>query len=74
MEKDVMLYQSIITDIKEIISAGQQNAYSAANTAMVLTYWHIGKRIIEQEQDGSERAEYGKRLEELQRLLRELPN
>lgn len=62
MEKDLMLYQPIITDIKEIISAGQQNAYSAANTAMVLTYWHIGKRIVEQEQEGSERAEYGKRL------------
>lgn len=62
MEKDLMLYQPIITDIKEIISAGQQSAYSAANTAMVLTYWHIGKRIVEQEQEGSERAEYGKRL------------
>ena len=62
MEKDFMLYQPIITEIKEIISAGQQNAYSAANTAMVLTYWHIGKRIVEQEQEGSERAEYGKRL------------
>lgn len=60
MEKDLILYQPIITDIKEIISAGQQSAYSAANTAMVLTYWHIGKRIVEQE--GSERAEYGKRL------------
>lgn len=62
MEKDLMLYQPIITDIKEIISAGQQSAYSAANTAMVLTYWHIGKRIVEQEQEGIERAEYGKRL------------
>ena len=62
MEKDLILYQPIITDIKEIISAGQQSAYSAANTAMVLTYWHIGKRIVEQEQEGSERAEYGKRL------------
>lgn len=62
MEKDLMLYQPIITDIKEIISAGQQSAYSAANTAMVLTYWHIGKRIVEQEQEGSERAEYGKQL------------
>lgn len=62
MENDLMLYQPIITDIKGIISAGQQNAYNAANTAMVLTYWHIGRRIVEQEQNGSERAEYGKRL------------
>lgn len=62
MEKDLALYQPIVTDIKQIISAGQQSAYNAANTAMVLTYWHIGKRIVEQEQEGSERAEYGKRL------------
>ena len=62
MKKDLSLYQPIITDIKQIISAGQQSAYNAANTAMVFTYWHIGKRIVEQEQAGSERAEYGKRL------------
>lgn len=77
MEKDLMLYQPIITDIKEIISAGQQNAYNAVNIAMVLTYWHIGKRIVEQEQEGSERAEYGKRLisvlsEELKKIWQKL--
>ena len=37
-------------------------AYSATNRAIVLTYWHIGKRIIIQEQNGKERAEYGKAL------------
>lgn len=62
MENDLMLYQPIIADIKGIISAGQQRAYNATNTAMVLTYWYIGRRIVEQEQNGSERAEYGKRL------------
>lgn len=62
MENDVMLYQPIIADIKGIISVGQQSAYNAANTAMVLTYWHVGRRIVEQDQNGSERAEYGKRL------------
>ena len=62
MENDLVIYRPIIKDIKEIISAGQQSAYSAANTAMVLTYWHVGRRIVEQEQQGSERAEYGKRL------------
>lgn len=29
---------------------------------MLLTYWNIGKRIVEQEMGGSERAEYGKGL------------
>ena len=62
MENNVMIYQSVITDIKDIISFGQGKAYDAANKAMVLTYWHVGKRIVEQEQDGKERAEYGKAL------------
>ena len=29
---------------------------------MIMTYWNIGKRIVEEEQSGAERAEYGKRL------------
>lgn len=37
-------------------------AYNAANKAMVLTYWHVGKRIVEQEQAGKERAKYGQAL------------
>lgn len=62
MEKDLALYQPLITDIKIIISSGQQKAYSSINAVMVLTYWHIGKRIVEQEQQGNARAEYGKHL------------
>lgn len=37
-------------------------AYNAANKAMVLTYRHVGKRIVEQEQAGKERAKYGQAL------------
>lgn len=62
MENDLTAYQSLITDIKDIISSGRKNAYNAASKAMVMTYWHIGKRIIEQEQNGKERAEYGTAL------------
>lgn len=61
MENSLMEYQSVITDIKNIISAGQREAYGAASKAMVLTYWNIGKRIVEQDQAGKEHAEYGKR-------------
>lgn len=62
MRNDMTLYQSIISDIRDIITAGRDSAYSAASAAMVMTYWNIGKRIVEQEQSGEERAEYGKRL------------
>ena len=62
MSNDMILYQSVITDIRNIIAAGRESAYSAASTAMIMTYWNIGKRIIEQEQAGEDRAEYGKHL------------
>ena len=62
MENKIMNYQAIITDIKDIISSGQKIAYNATNKAMIHTYWHVGKRIVEQEQSGNERAQYGQAL------------
>lgn len=62
MANDIVNYQAVITDIKGIISSGREVAYNAANKAMVLTYWHVGKRIVEQEQAGKERAKYGQAL------------
>lgn len=62
MKNNLTVYQSVITDIKNIINAGQREAYGAASKAMVMTYWHVGKRIVEQEQAGKEHAEYGKKL------------
>ena len=52
MTNDIVNYQDVITDIKGIILSGREVAYNAANKAMVLTYWHVGKRIVEQEQKG----------------------
>ena len=60
MENHLIPYQAVITDIKSIISSGREAAYNSSNRAMLLTYWNIGKRIVEQEQGGNERAEYGK--------------
>lgn len=61
-ENNIMEYQSAIMDIKQIIASGQKNAYQAVSKAMVYTYWQVGKRIVEQEQEGKERAEYGTAL------------
>ena len=44
MENHLTPYQSVITEIKSIISSGQEAAYSASSNAMLLTYWNIGKR------------------------------
>ncbi len=50
------------SSIREILSKARQKAYTAVNFAMVEAYWQIGKRIVEQEQEGRERAGYGEYL------------
>ena len=62
MDNKLIPYQPVISDIKNLITVGQNVSYNAANRAMIMTYWNIGKRIVEEEQSGAERAEYGKRL------------
>lgn len=51
-----------IAEIKQILAQARQKAYSAVNTAMVEAYWLIGKRIVEEEQNGEDRAAYGKEV------------
>lgn len=46
--------------IRNILLTSRQKAYSAVNEAMVQAYWLIGKTIVEDEQNGNNRAEYGK--------------
>lgn len=50
----------IINDIQYILRQAQQTAYRSINTAMVKAYWLIGKRIVEEEQQGEAKAAYGK--------------
>ena len=53
---------SFISDIKKIVEEGRRAAYGAVSSVMIETYWHIGRRIVKQEQSGKERAEYGAQL------------
>ena len=53
---------NIINDIKSLVNKARSQAYAAVNQAMVEAYWNIGKRIVEEEQQGKERADYGKHL------------
>src|SRR5437868_1848290 len=48
--------------IKVILAEARHRAYQAVNFAMVQAYWEIGRAIVEEEQRGKERAEYGKTL------------
>lgn len=51
-----------VREVEDIISAGIAKAYTAVYDTMVVTYWNVGKRIVEEEQQGQERADYGKQL------------
>lgn len=62
MANEMEIYQSIIGDVKNIIESGRQSAYSSVNSIMISTYWNIGRRIVEEEQQGQGRAQYGKKL------------
>jgi len=53
---------SIISDIRDIINSAKEKAIRAVDSERVLMYWQIGKRIFEEEQQGSDRAEYGSYL------------
>ncbi|WP_317132516.1 PDDEXK nuclease domain-containing protein [Pseudobacter ginsenosidimutans] len=55
----ILAGQSIIADIKAIIEQSKDKAVRAVDHQRTLMYWHIGKRIFEEEQEGKERAEYG---------------
>jgi DUF1016 N-terminal domain len=52
----------ILSDIQSILRQARQKAYQSVNLAMVQSYWLVGKRIVEDIQNGENRAEYGKSL------------
>ena len=62
--------KNYINEIKTILKNARQKAYTAVNSAMVEAYWKIGRRIVEEEQSGRERAEYGKEI--IKNLSKEL--
>ncbi len=63
-------YEVVFGDVSEIIDTARESAARSVNSAMTAAYWLIGRRIIEFEQSGEERAEYGAAL--LERLAEDL--
>ena len=63
-------YQALIVSITDCLSQGQTQAAKQVNTVLLGTYWQIGRQIVEFEQNGQDRAEYGSRL--LQSLTKDL--
>lgn len=55
----MLIEQSFIKEIKEIIFQSRDNAIRSVNWERTVMYWKIGKRIFEEEQQGKDRADYG---------------
>lgn len=49
-------------EVASILQTGRKAAYASVNAIMAATYWQIGRRIVEQEQKGASRADYGEYL------------
>ena len=58
---DQMAFTSLLSDIKTIVKEARSAAYAGINAVQMDQNWKIGKRIVEEEQGGRIRAEYGKR-------------
>ena len=62
MPKDNISYRNLLNDIRGLIESGRRDAYASIEQAAILTYWNIGRKIVEEEQHGQNRAEYGKQV------------
>lgn len=58
----IEIKKDIYQEIHDLLHKARQNIISNINSTMTKTYFLIGKRIVEEEQDGNKRAEYGKKL------------
>lgn len=63
-------YGHLVSDIGELLEAARRTTTRSVNAIMTATYWEVGRRIVEFEQEGAERAQYGSGL--LKRLSGEL--
>ena len=63
-------YDNLIRNIGTILEQGRRQAYNVINQILTKTYWEIGRQIVEFEQEGKEKAEYGSAL--LDTLSRDL--
>jgi len=63
-------YATVLSDVTELMEAARRAAARSVNAVMTATYWEIGRRIVELEQRGESRAEYGKQI--IERLAKDL--
>ena len=57
-----VIASNFVAEIRDILAQARQKTYTAINSAMVEAYWLMGKRIVEEEQQGNQRANYGEAI------------
>jgi predicted nuclease of restriction endonuclease-like (RecB) superfamily len=55
-------YQAVLADVSGLLESARRAAARSVNAVMTATYWAVGRRIVEFEQEGADRAAYGTRL------------
>ena len=55
-------YDAVLADVVALIDAGRRESVRTSNAIMTATYWGVGRRVVEEEQHGGARAEYGAEL------------
>jgi len=63
-------YDAVLADVVALIDAGRRGSIRTTNAIMTATYWGVGRRIVEGEQHGATRADYGDAL--ISRLSQDL--
>lgn len=63
--KKELFCPSILRDIQEIIRLSRRDVISSVNVHMLKAYFEIGRKIVDEEQEGAKRAEYGRNLLEM---------
>jgi hypothetical protein len=63
-------YSGVLADVVGLLESARHQAARSVNAVMTTTYWQIGRRIVDVEQSGQGRAEYGERL--IERLSADL--
>lgn len=59
---EIQKTHNLFDDVRHIIERGRTTAYAAVEQSVIVTNWLLGQRIVEEEQQGEVRAQYGKKL------------
>ena len=72
MSLERLKYDALVQQIGGLLHSGRTQVAQSVNTILVRTYWSVGRHIVEYEQGGKEKAEYGNYL--FEQLSKDLTN